>query len=253
MPLVYSFLPDKTEDTYVTILQKIKSFERALSPITITTDYEGAMVNACRKEFPNAKVRGSFFHFAQSIFNVIQSEGLKQRYETDINFAVQMRILPAIAFVPSVKIVETFELLCSSDIFPSEAQSVVDSFEEIWIGKPDWLLCRRNPEFPFDMWNLHDIALRGTLKMDNAIDNWHRKFEVQIASHPFDIWKFINCIKKEQNSNETKIEQYISGVDVKKPKKQYQDFVNRIKSIVENYDTANILDYVRDIAHNLSY
>ena len=60
---------------------------------------------------------------------------LKQRYETDASFALPMKMLLALAFVPIPTVTEAFELLCDNDIFHHEAQEVVNYFEDTWIGR----------------------------------------------------------------------------------------------------------------------
>ncbi|KAK9753233.1 hypothetical protein QE152_g3702 [Popillia japonica] len=91
------------------------------------------MITALRNKFPDARLRGCAFHFTQCILRAINSKGLKQRYETDVEFALKPRMLPAVAFMPTESVVEIFETLCENEIFPSEAQEVVDYFEYTWI------------------------------------------------------------------------------------------------------------------------
>lgn len=61
------------------------------------------------------------FHFSQCIFRRIQSDGLKRRYETD--FALKLRLLSALAFVPTADVVEAFETICEQNVLPAEAHS----------------------------------------------------------------------------------------------------------------------------------
>ena len=99
------------------------------------TGFEPAIVSAIRQEFPRARHRGCFFHFSQCIFRRIQAEGLQRRYETDVEFAMKMRLLSALAFVPTEDVVEAFEVL-SGDNMPEEVQGMTDYFEDCWIGRP---------------------------------------------------------------------------------------------------------------------
>lgn len=252
VPLVYALLPDKSEATYTRLLRAMKNLEPLLSPRTVTTDYEKAMNNAFRTEFPNARLKGCFFHFTQCIFRNIQNRGLKQRYETDANFALHMRMLSAIAFVPPASVVHVFETLVDNDVFPPEAQEVIDYFEDTWIGRPNRRQ-RRPPQYPIEMWSVYETILEDLPKTNNSVEGWHRGFQEQIgAMHP-NIWKFIDCVKKEQNLNEVRIEQYVSGVEPQPSKRKYRDCARRIKNIVDQYNPDNILDYIRGIAHNISY
>lgn len=253
VPLLYTLLPDKTKNTYIRLLQKLKELMPGTTPRTILTDFEYAMIEAVAQEFPRSRQRGCFFHFTQCIFRKIQSEGLKQRYETDAEFALKLRLLSAIAFVPAANVVDAFEILCDENVLPAEAQRVVDYFEDIWIGRPQRRQRRRAPYFPHDMWNCFDGVNEGLPKTNNSIEGWHRGFEQQIsADHP-SIWKFIEAIQREQSLHELQIEQYIGGLEGPPTRKKYRDCAERIARIVANYDQRNIYDFLRGIAHNISY
>ncbi|XP_068250224.1 uncharacterized protein [Palaemon carinicauda] len=184
----------------------------------------------------------------------IQCDGLKERYENDADFALSLRMLPAIAFVPTERVVSTFEELCDSDIFPPEVQEVLDYFEDTWIGRPDRRQRRRPPQFPHEMWNVYEAVLHNLPKTNNSVEGWHRAFEEQMtACHP-NIWKFIDCIKKEQALNQVRFEQYVAGQEPPKKKKKYRDCAQRLRRLVGNYDPdVNVIDYLRGIAHNISY
>lgn len=253
VPLVFALLPDKNKATYVKFLRKVKELEPAVSPLTLLTDFESAMIGAISQEFSQTRHRGCFFHFSQSIFRQVQSNGLKQRYETDADFALMLRLLPALAFVPEQSVVEAFERLCDKNVFPCEVQPVVDYFEDTWIGRLQRRNHRRTPHFPHCMWNCFDGVLEGLPKTNNSIEGWHRGFETQIAADHPNIWKFIDGIQREQSLNYLKIEQLVSGQQDPVPRKKYRDCSERIARLVQNFDRDNLCDYLRGIAHNLSY
>ena len=71
-----------------------------------------------------------FFHFCQCIYSNIQSIGLQRRYENDADFALQMRHLPSLAFVPVEDVVLAFEDLLSRVDVPLDSHSVIDYFED---------------------------------------------------------------------------------------------------------------------------
>ena len=77
LPLVFELLPDKTEETYITFLQELKNLEPMCAPISVTIDFEKAMMKACLKECPNTEQNYCFFYFSQCILRAIQNNGLK--------------------------------------------------------------------------------------------------------------------------------------------------------------------------------
>ncbi|KAK9738629.1 hypothetical protein QE152_g9700 [Popillia japonica] len=210
------------------------------------------MITALRNEFPDARLKGCFFHFIQCILRAINSKGLKQRYETDVEFGLKLRMLPAAAFVPTESVVEVFETLCENQIFPPEAQEVVDYFEDTWIGRPHRRQ-RRPPQFDLDMWNLYQSILEDLPKTNNSVEGWHRGFAERVGAMHANIWKFINYIRKEQSLNEIRIEQYVSGFEHQPQKKKYRDCARRIKHMLVNMIQIIYWIILEVWPHNISH
>ena len=57
-------------------------------------------------------------------------ERLQRKYESDADFVLMMRLLPALAFVPPTDVIVPFDELTDSVSFPPEAQPVLDYFED---------------------------------------------------------------------------------------------------------------------------
>jgi len=56
-------------------------------------------------------------------------------------------------------------------------------------------------------------------------------------------------LKKEENTNKIKIEQYIAR-ECPPAKKKYQDKAQRLKQICYDFENISIDDYLQGIAHN---
>ena len=92
-----------------------------------------------------------------------------------------MHMIATIAFVSIADVVTSFEHLINNTEFPEEAQSVLDYFEDTWIG---CLICRP-PHFDHVLWNCFDAAKFCASKTNNACEGWHRSFSELIGtSHP---------------------------------------------------------------------
>ena len=257
VPLIYALLPNKTEETCLTLLREIKKLlpATAAQPKTIMTDFEVAMINAIQIEFQQTVNRGCFFHFSQCIFRRIQENGLKREYEANPEIAITLKMLPALAFVPIQDIVDAFENLCDQNIFSPELQVIVDYFKDTWLSRPQWRgRQQRQPFFALNMWNCYDGVQDGLPKTNNFLEGWHRGFQMQISAEHPNIWKFISALKREQSLNELRIEQHVSGQQPPIGRRVYRDSAQRLLTLVNNYrPNINICDYVRGIAHNLSY
>ncbi|XP_029342135.1 uncharacterized protein LOC115033536 [Acyrthosiphon pisum] len=106
IPLVYILLPDKKENTYTTMFRNLKLIKPDLNPSSILIDFEKAVMNSIKTEFPQTKIQGCFFHLSQALWRHIQEYGLQTQYCYDPVFALELKKLAALAFVPIEKVIE---------------------------------------------------------------------------------------------------------------------------------------------------
>ena len=133
IPCFYCLLPNKTQDTYRRLWNAIRDLIPFASPSSIMMDYEKAAMNAVAQIYPNAHIQGCLYHLSQNIYRKVQSLGLQEKYQSDSDFSLLMRMIPALAFVPLVKVVEVFEEL--QEAMPEEGLPVLDYFEDAYIGR----------------------------------------------------------------------------------------------------------------------
>jgi len=87
-PLVYALLPDRRTTTYARLFRCLKAeveekTHGTLSPATVQIDFEQAAIRAVHEEFPDANVKGCFFHFTQAIWRKVEDLGLAGLYNED--------------------------------------------------------------------------------------------------------------------------------------------------------------------------
>ncbi|KAF0753231.1 MULE domain-containing protein [Aphis craccivora] len=98
-------------------------------------DYEKASINAIQTEFPSTKVNGCFFSFVAV---------------EDPEFALQIRMLPALAFAPKDDIISSYNVLIENNYYTENEEILkqfLDYFENTWIGKLDRRRRRKQPKF----------------------------------------------------------------------------------------------------------
>ena len=250
LPCIYALLPDKKETTYNVMLTELKNFNSNLQPTSIMVDYEAAIINTIRDNFPNTDVKGCFFHLSQNIFRKIQEHGLQVKYQDDSDFALQLKMIPALAFVPIQDVIKAFDAL--SEILPGEAQPILDYFEDNYLGRPQ-RHGRRQPTFTIDLWNMSQRVEEELPKTNNNVEGWHKSFQSNVGCcHP-NLWKFITFIQREQDLQQTHYTQAMAGHASQPARKKYFDSHQRILKIVRDYPNRAILDFLRGIAHNLSF
>jgi len=88
-------------------------------------------------------------------------------------------------------------------------------------------------------------------RTNNNIEGWHNGFSALLTSSRPTIWKFINCLKKEESINKMAIEQLIAG-DAPPRKIKYKDTAKKILHICNDFENRPINDYLQGIAHNLN-
>jgi hypothetical protein len=220
------------------------------------TDFEQSAINSFKESFPGSLQRGCFFHLSQCLWRKTQQiEGMQEKYRNDPDFALQIRHLAALAYVPEAEVMTSFENLLDSQYYTENErflQPLIDYFEDTWIGRMDRRNKRRQPLFPISLWNCHEAAKSGLPRTNNSVEGWHRGFNQLLGSSHPTIWKFIDDLKKEQSLNEMKIEQYIAGQHPPVSRKVYRNTAQRVEDIVKDYENRNILDFLRGIAHNFN-
>ena len=103
IPVLYALLPSKTAQTYRRLFDVLKSRQPQINPKLWMTDFEQAAITAIREYFPEVQSTGCFFHLQQCVWRRVQHLGLVGAYEEhDGRFAMSVRCLAALAFVPEM-------------------------------------------------------------------------------------------------------------------------------------------------------
>jgi hypothetical protein len=191
----------------------------------------------------------------------IKECGFKSQYEEDAAFALNLRLLGAIAFLPLSEVERGFEAVVSSCLIPVSCGDIMQYFEETWIGSQSRNGIRRAPRYSHKLWNCYDSVLERAPKTSNAIEAWHRGFETTLDTYHPHIYRLVEALKREQTLTEAAFEKAIAG-DPAYKRRKYQDAAVRLHRAVLAFDINKLDDddyddylllYLRGIAHNLSY
>ncbi|CAF0884612.1 unnamed protein product [Brachionus calyciflorus] len=133
---VYIFAQKKEEKTYREAIGALKDLATSknitLNPFLIMADFERASTNAVMHHFPNAVIKGCWFHFRQAIFKRVVKIGLKQFYaKTEYNEFINM--FGALALVPIDRIQEGLDII--KQVKPNDAKcdQLLSYFENQWL------------------------------------------------------------------------------------------------------------------------
>ncbi|XP_067660025.1 uncharacterized protein [Haliotis asinina] len=104
-PVAFSLLPSKSRDTYIRLFNYMKDSVLAivgveLFPSVVQTDYEAAAIGATERVFPDAEVRGCYFHFTQAVWRQVSEKGLVNTYKDNRAFNTHVRRAAALPLLP---------------------------------------------------------------------------------------------------------------------------------------------------------
>ena len=204
-PCVFGSLPSKTEATYTKFFKELFIRLENLgnrNPDDILVNFERAVINSMHNLNPQIEAKGHFFQFPSNVWKRIQNIGLHQRYKSDEELALHLRMLCAIAFLPAADVIQGFEELVDEirNIYNDEVDELLDYFEDNFIGRFRRNAPRRPPSFALDLWN-----------MFNRTDDELPSFQAHISScHPV-FWKFLNILRNEESLIRVSITQHLAG------------------------------------------
>ncbi|CAF5174778.1 unnamed protein product, partial [Rotaria magnacalcarata] len=87
LPVIFALIPNKTEQTYRRLIEKVSELCPLWNPKYIMMDFEKASINAFADKFTTTTnpslMSGCFFHLQNSIQRKVQELGFKTNYEQD--------------------------------------------------------------------------------------------------------------------------------------------------------------------------
>ena len=200
----------------------------------------------------NAVISGCYFHIWQSVIRKVNEIGMKREYENNNAVCGGVRCLAALALVPEVDVMEAFDLL-AEDIadLHERMPELLSYFEHTYIrGR-----CRAGRAanfgpsiFPVPSWNQHQAAADGVARTTNAVEGWHYGLQVLFQCHHPTLWAFLDGISKDMQTQKTTFLHGLSGVQ-EIQRKKYRELKERVARAVNLFLAANVLQYLRAMAH----
>ena len=185
----------------------------------------------------------------------IQRSGLQERYINDPEFALDLGMISALAFLPPNDVQNSFDHLAAliRNQYGNGADGVLDYFEDNYVGRFRVNAPRGIPTFPIDFWNMFRRTDDELPRKNNAVEGWHRGFQAHVsACHPV-FWKFPEVLQKEETVVRAGILQNEGGHEPPPQRRRYVDCNQGILRIVDDFPNRQRIDYLRSIAHNLAY
>ena len=190
------------------------------------------------------------FHLGQNVYRHIVQEGFKVCYHEDDSFSIKLRSFISLAFLPTNEVDDAFEELLDDDDIP---QPFVSYIENTYTGPVRGRGNRRrrlDPKFSIESWNVLGRCLRGESRTINNLEAFHSALVKIFSSNHPNIGILIEALKSEDGLAKTKLQKLKQGEEVLQ-KKKYRDCNMRILHLVQNFDPAKRMDFLKAIAHNM--
>ncbi|KAL4089079.1 hypothetical protein QTP88_024152 [Uroleucon formosanum] len=143
-----------------------------LNPACIITDFEKAAINAIHNIFPECVQKGCFFNLAQNVWRKIQPSGLATEYDTDEHFSLQLRYIPALAFL--------------------EPNAILAAFNEI-----------KQYNISIEIYKFWSVSHNNKLdipRIQNKVESWHKRWKTLIGADHIGCLHIVSEMKKGQNN-----------------------------------------------------
>lgn len=111
---------------------------------------------------------------------------------------------------------------------------------------------RKKPQFDHVLWNVYDRVIADLPRSNNSVEGWHNAFASRVTvAHPT-IKKLAEKIRREQSKFEVDVAHLLQGHQAKPKKACYRKLDERISRLVRGYDPLQILQYLKNIAVNVT-
>jgi hypothetical protein len=95
-------------------------------------DFELAVINVAEEAFPDSALYGCLFHLMVNMRKTVSDNSLLRDYNSDEEFQLGCRMIPALAFVPTTDVPDAFEAL--SNHLGERYSPILDWFEKNYVG-----------------------------------------------------------------------------------------------------------------------
>lgn len=256
VPLVYVLMTRRTIECYAQVLENLveiaEGFDIELNPKVVLTDFERAEMNAFKIIFKNVESKACIFHLGQSIYRRIASYGLARRYSNDTDFAVLLRQLFALAYLPEDEIEAAFFQIQPQ--YPDEAKELLDWFQTTYVvGKKRRRsqATRTEALYPPKLWSVYSSVLDNIPRTQNIVESWHNRWRHLVGFSP-GVYSLVGHFRQEQNKVRCDSQRAIAG-QKKIQSKEQMSRDEKLRYVVADRANRTAQEYLKGLAYNLYF
>jgi len=245
LPLLWALLPNKSTETYSELFGCLRTaltdcFGDIGRISYVLTDFELAAINAVKKLFPEATVKGCSFHFRQAIMRRVQLEGMKAVYESEDDFPDVrrwIRHIMAISLLPAFTVPLAWRML---QFPPVTGQQSVDAKTRSLATYVDstWIAGHFDPQ----LWTHFDHCGPRTT---NLAEGYHNSLNTKFGMPHPSLSSFLDWLQKAQFEVQCRTIQLAAG----QPAKPKSAVYARLDASIQEAK----LRYSQNIGHVFAY
>lgn len=277
--MIYSFLPRKTEESYLRFFRWLSEF---FTPVSCSVDFEQAIISAVTTTWPQCRMHGCYFHFTQNLWKNIQTkvktpipskikffndeihqlssnfQGFASEYNNNDDVKMFFRYWAVLAFVPIEDVLKAVDyLLGKYPAMCNKYKPFVDYFICTYVGKKKvGRGVGRHPSlYERSFWNVHRRTIDGQPRTSNNVEGWHNGVTYSIITgQKFNhILIIIDGLKLEQQNTEHVITRLNTGTKENRRRTAYVDLDRRITTVLEEYKVESLDNFFSNLALIISY
>ena len=190
-----------------------------------------------------------FFPSVSKCASEVGNLGLKNLYETDVEFNTLVKSLPCLAFVSLVEVEERFNELAA--LFPDEenVQLLLFYFESTYIIHRGVGGLVREARFPPEDWNFFLSAGQCLPKTTNCVEGFHNALKSMFLCQHTTIWTLFVGLRRDIATHRLTLQQALME-NPEPPRRKYVELIERLARKVNNYfNEDDKLLYLRYVAH----
>lgn len=240
-PLVFGLLPNKETSTYVRFLQILRTAAAEkgyhLNPSRLMQDFKKALHNATLKVFPDAQVKGCFFHFSQCLWRKLQNIGLAVSYKELPEVRTWFRMALALPMMPLPQVPSAFSLVKEKTPDAPRIQEFNEYLSKTWLTG-----------FPLEMWNYFK---HNGPRTNNHVEGFHNRLRKKAGkAHP-NLYEVVELFAHEEAASAVHILQVQSGQPAPKRRKKYDNIDSRLDQLGLEYMLCDrtMESYLKAVGH----
>lgn len=183
VPLIYALLTKRDKTSYTKLFEVIKTAIPNFSPTKFTLDFEKASMAAIKEVFPEAEIKGCYFHFSQCIWKKGKQLGLTKC--TDTRKIVSLTsVLP---LLPKEHISDAWSYVKEDTTTLEEAKEEINKFIDYmmrqWLTTEEWI----------GVWCVNQELHR----TNNVVESWNARLNKIIKKKQPTLLHLLKVLKKD--------------------------------------------------------